>query len=307
MANEVLRDVPTELIIGGEHRAASDGATFDVIDPATGDALTTVASGTVEDAIACVDAASAAASEWASTAPRKRSEILHRTYQLMVDRADDLARLITAENGKALPDARGEVLYSAEFFRWYAEEAVRIRGDIQVAPGGANKIIVLHQPVGVARPGHPVELPGRHGRAQDRPGAGRRLHRHPEAGQRDPADRARHRRPDGTGRSSGRGGQRAAVEAVGGGGLGDARRPARSQAVVHRLDRSRPHADESGQRAHRQLLHGARRQRAVRGLRRRRPRCRARGRDDRQDAQRRRGLYGRQPVLRRRIDRRRVR
>ena len=210
--NEVLRDVPTELIIGGEHRAASDGATFEVIDPATGDALTTVASGTVEDAIACVDAASAAAAEWANTPPRKRSEILQRTYQLMIDRADDLARLITAENGKALPDARGEVLYSAEFFRWYAEEAVRIRGDIQVAPGGANKIIVLHQPVGVARPGHPVELPGRHGRAQDRPGAGRRLHRHPEAGRRDPVDRARDRRRDGTGRSSGRGGQRAAVE-----------------------------------------------------------------------------------------------
>ena len=148
--NELLRGVPTELIIGGEHRAASDGATFDVIDPATGEPLASVASGTVTDAIASVDAASAAAAEWARTAPRKRSEILYRTYQLMVDRADDLARLITAENGKALPDARGEMLYSAEFFRWYAEEAVRVRGDIQVAPGGANKIIVLHQPVGVA-------------------------------------------------------------------------------------------------------------------------------------------------------------
>jgi succinate-semialdehyde dehydrogenase / glutarate-semialdehyde dehydrogenase len=68
----------------------------------------------------------------------------------MVKRADDLALLISAENGKALPDARGEVLYSAEFFRWYAEEAVRIQGDIQTAPGEANKIIVLHQPVGVA-------------------------------------------------------------------------------------------------------------------------------------------------------------
>ena len=137
--SEVLRDVPTELIIGGEHRAASDGATFEVIDPATGDALTTVASGTVEDAIACVDAASAAAREWASTAPRKRSEILQRTYQLMVDRADDLARLITAENGKALPDARGEVLYSAEFFRWYAEEAVRIRATSRSHPAARTR------------------------------------------------------------------------------------------------------------------------------------------------------------------------
>ena len=147
---DVVAKVPTELIIGGTRRPASDGATIDVFDPATGEVLVAVASGSVEDALDAVDAASAAAKSWAATAPRRRSEILQRTYQLMVDRADELALLITAENGKALPDARGEVLYSAEFFRWYAEEAVRIRGDIQVAPGGANKIIVLHQPVGVA-------------------------------------------------------------------------------------------------------------------------------------------------------------
>ena len=147
---DVVAKVPTELIIGGVHRPASDAARFDVVDPATGEVLTTVASGTAADAIACVDAAEAAAKSWAAAAPRKRSEVLQRTYQLMVDRADELALLITAENGKALPDARGEVLYSAEFFRWYAEEGVRIRGDIQVAPGGANKIVVLHQPVGIA-------------------------------------------------------------------------------------------------------------------------------------------------------------
>jgi succinate-semialdehyde dehydrogenase / glutarate-semialdehyde dehydrogenase len=147
---EVVAGVRTGLIIGGRHRAASDDATFDVLDPATGNSLATVASGTVEDAVACVDAAAGAADGWAATAPRRRSEILRRTYELMVERADDLALLISAENGKALPDARGEVLYSAEFFRWYAEEAVRIRGDIQTAPGGTNKIIVLHQPVGIA-------------------------------------------------------------------------------------------------------------------------------------------------------------
>jgi succinate-semialdehyde dehydrogenase / glutarate-semialdehyde dehydrogenase len=147
---EIVDQVPTKLIIGGERCAASDGATFDVIDPATGESLTTVANGTVEDAIACVDAAHYAAPAWAASAPRKRSEILRRTYELIVERADELALLISAENGKALPDARGEVLYSAEFFRWYAEEAVRIRGDIQTAPGGTNKIIVLYQPVGVA-------------------------------------------------------------------------------------------------------------------------------------------------------------
>jgi succinate-semialdehyde dehydrogenase / glutarate-semialdehyde dehydrogenase len=147
---DVVTEVPTELIIGGARRPASDGSTFEVLDPATGHGLATVASGSVDDALACVDAAAAVAQAWAATAPRKRSEILQRTYQLMVDRADELALLITAENGKALADARGEVLYSAEFFRWYAEEAVRIRGDIQIAPGGTNKIIVIHQPVGVA-------------------------------------------------------------------------------------------------------------------------------------------------------------
>lgn len=147
---EVVAGAPTELIIGGQRRPASDRSSFNVLDPATGKPLATVANGTVDDAAACVDAAAAAAAAWAGTPPRARGELLRRTYELMVERADDLALLISAENGKALPDARGEVLYSAEFFRWYAEEAVRIRGDIQTAPGGANKIIVLHQPVGIA-------------------------------------------------------------------------------------------------------------------------------------------------------------
>lgn len=147
---DVVAKVPTQLIIGGSQRPASDGSTFDVLDPATGLSLATVANGTVDDALGCVDAAAAAAEAWAATAPRKRSEVLQRTYQLMVDRADELALLITAENGKALADARGEVLYSAEFFRWYAEEAVRVRGEIQTAPGGTNKIIVIRQPVGIA-------------------------------------------------------------------------------------------------------------------------------------------------------------
>ncbi|MEV8505007.1 NAD-dependent succinate-semialdehyde dehydrogenase [Actinoplanes sp. NPDC051475] len=142
--------MPTQLIVGGIHRDATDGSTFEVLDPSTGEPLARVSSGTVGDAIACVDAAAAAAAGWAATAPRQRGEILRRTYELMVERANDLALLISAENGKALPDARGEVVYSADFFRWYAEEAVRIRGEIQTAPGGANKIIVLRQPVGIA-------------------------------------------------------------------------------------------------------------------------------------------------------------
>lgn len=147
---DVVRAVPSQLIIGGKHVPASDGSTLVVLDPATGTVLATVAGGTVQDALSAVTAAEEAAAAWAATAPRKRAEILQRTYHLMVDRADDLALLISAENGKALPDARGEVLYSAEFFRWFAEEAVRIRREILTPPGGANKIIVLRQPVGIA-------------------------------------------------------------------------------------------------------------------------------------------------------------
>ena len=138
-----------DLFIGGRFVPASDGGRFDVIDPATGDVLQTVANGTVEDAIAAVDAAAEAAPAWAATAPRARGEILRRAFQLMTERADELARLISQENGKALPDALGEVLYAAEFFRWYSEEAVRIPGTLATAPSGANKILVQYRPIGV--------------------------------------------------------------------------------------------------------------------------------------------------------------
>ena len=138
-----------DLFIGGQSVPAADGGRFDVIDPATGDVLQTVANGTVEDAIAAVDAAEAAAPAWAATAPRARGEILRRAYQLMTERADELARLISQENGKARPDALGEVLYAAEFFRWYSEEAVRIPGTLATAPSGTNKILVQYRPVGV--------------------------------------------------------------------------------------------------------------------------------------------------------------
>jgi len=138
----------TELFIGGTWVPAAQR--FDVLDPATGDVLATVSDGTVEDAIACVDAASAAFPGWAATAPRRRAEILRRAWELMTERAEDLAKLISLENGKALVDARGEVTYAAEFFRWYAEEAVRGEGTIGTAPAGANRILVVRQPVGVA-------------------------------------------------------------------------------------------------------------------------------------------------------------
>ncbi len=139
----------TALRIAGKTVPSSDGGTFDVVDPATGAVIASVADGTVEDAAACVDAASAAAQAWAATSPRARAEVLRRAFELMTARGEELARLITAENGKALVDARGEVAYAAEFFRWYAEEAVRIGGSVATAPSGANRILVVRQPVGI--------------------------------------------------------------------------------------------------------------------------------------------------------------
>jgi succinate-semialdehyde dehydrogenase / glutarate-semialdehyde dehydrogenase len=144
------RSAPTELLIGGHWRPASDGARISVLNPATGAELASVASAAVEDGLAAVAAAYDAGPAWAATAPRARAEILRRAFELMTARAEDLATLIVLENGKALADARGEVAYAAEFFRWYAEEAVRGAGSVQTAPSGTNRILVLRQPIGVA-------------------------------------------------------------------------------------------------------------------------------------------------------------
>jgi succinate-semialdehyde dehydrogenase/glutarate-semialdehyde dehydrogenase len=137
----------TDLFIGGKWIPSHDR--FDVLDPATGDVIASVADGSVDDAIAAVDAAAAAGPSWAATAPRARSEILRSAFELMTARSAELAKLISLENGKALVDARGEVSYAAEFFRWYAEEAVRADGTVATAPSGANRILVVRQPVGV--------------------------------------------------------------------------------------------------------------------------------------------------------------
>ncbi|MBG0561186.1 NAD-dependent succinate-semialdehyde dehydrogenase [Actinoplanes aureus] len=139
----------TELFIGGKWVPASAGSRFDVLDPATGDTVASVADGGEVDAIAAVDAAAAAGAAWAATPPRVRSEVLRKAFELMTERAGDLAKLISLENGKALVDAKGEVTYAAEFFRWFAEEAVRGEGIVATAPSGANRILVVRQPVGV--------------------------------------------------------------------------------------------------------------------------------------------------------------
>jgi succinate-semialdehyde dehydrogenase/glutarate-semialdehyde dehydrogenase len=140
---------PRGLHIGDDERPAGDGVTFAVLNPADGSAIAEVASATADDARAAVDAAAAAGPRWAARAPRERSEILRRAFELMTEGADTIARLIVRENGKPLTDARGEVAYAAEFFRWYAEEAVRNVGSVTTAPSGTNRIVVHHQPVGV--------------------------------------------------------------------------------------------------------------------------------------------------------------
>lgn len=145
-----LNELPTDLFIGGAWRASSSRKRIDVLNPATEQRLASVADATVDDAIHAVDAAAKAAPAWAATAPRKRSEILRRCFELMTRDAEQLAQIITLENGKALSDARGEVAYAAEFFRWFAEEAVRINGEISIAPSGAARTIVQYQPVGIA-------------------------------------------------------------------------------------------------------------------------------------------------------------
>ena len=155
----VHTDVPTELFVAGTWIPAASGARFDVIDPSTGAVIATVADGGVDDAMAAVGAADAAAAGWAATAPRARGEILRRAFELMTAQSEDLARLISLENGKALGDARGEVAYAAEFFRWYSEEAVRAAGSVLTAPSGANRILVLQQPVGICQLVTPWNFP----------------------------------------------------------------------------------------------------------------------------------------------------
>ncbi|WP_105439337.1 NAD-dependent succinate-semialdehyde dehydrogenase [Neorhizobium sp. T25_13] len=142
--------VPTQLFIDGEWISAKGGRTFDVIDPSTEEVLASVADGDVPEAIAAVDAAEKAAAGWKAIPPRRRSDILMKCFHLMHDQAERLARMITVENGKSLPDARSEVTYAAEFFRWYAEEAVRAPGELGPAPAGGNRIMVTHEPIGIA-------------------------------------------------------------------------------------------------------------------------------------------------------------
>ncbi|AJR23599.1 NAD-dependent succinate-semialdehyde dehydrogenase [Sphingobium sp. YBL2] len=142
--------IPTDLLIGEAWVPAASGKRIDILNPATEAVLTSVADASPAEGIAAVDAAAAAAADWAATPPRKRADILLACFHAMMAEQEWLAQLISLENGKALPDARGEVAYAAEFFRWYAEEAVRINGELAVSPSGGNRIMVQYQPIGIA-------------------------------------------------------------------------------------------------------------------------------------------------------------
>jgi succinate-semialdehyde dehydrogenase/glutarate-semialdehyde dehydrogenase len=144
----VLEQVPRQLYIGGEWRPAAGGATLTVEDPATEQGLVEVADAEPQDAVAALAAAAESQAEWAATAPRERGEILRRSYEAIVARTDELALLMTLEMGKALAESRAEIAYAAEFFRWFAEEAVRIHGRYMVNTTGKGRILTMRQPVG---------------------------------------------------------------------------------------------------------------------------------------------------------------
>ena len=138
----------TQLYIDGQW--VNGNGTLDVIDPSDGSVIAKVATAGDAEIEAALAAADRAAPAWAKTAPRVRGEILRKAFELMTQEADYLAELISKENGKALPDAKGEVAYAAEFFRWFSEEAVRIAGDFRMSPSGDKRILVTHQPVGLS-------------------------------------------------------------------------------------------------------------------------------------------------------------
>jgi succinate-semialdehyde dehydrogenase/glutarate-semialdehyde dehydrogenase len=145
---ELLATVPDRLFIGGHWTASSSGKTIDVFDPATGEVLKSIADATPEDGIRALDAAVAVADEWAATAPRARGEILRGAFDLLQERKDAVALLMTLEMGKPLAEAAGEVAYGGEFLRWFSEEAVRISGRFGRNPEGTGQMVVSQRPVG---------------------------------------------------------------------------------------------------------------------------------------------------------------
>src|SRR3954465_5766269 len=144
----VVEAVPKQLYIGGKWRDGSADGPIEVGDPGTEDPIAEVANASAEDASAALAACADAQADWQHTPPRERGEILRRAFELITERAEDLALLMTLEMGKSLAESKAEVTYASEFFRWFAEEAVRIDGRYSVAPNGAGRLLTMKQPVG---------------------------------------------------------------------------------------------------------------------------------------------------------------
>ncbi len=145
---QLLDSVQGGLFIGGVWQDSATGATFDVQDPATGETVKSIADATVEDAVRALDAAVAAQDAWAATSSRERSQILRRAFDLLMERKEEFALLMSIEMGKPIAESRGEVVYGGEFLRWFSEEAVRVRGDYRQNPEGTGNILVTSLPVG---------------------------------------------------------------------------------------------------------------------------------------------------------------
>src|SRR4029450_11163667 len=142
----LLKSVPTGLWIGGEEREGK--STFNVLDPSDDQVLVAVADASPDGGTAALDAACAVQAEWAATPPRERGEVLRAVFEKITERAEDVATLMTLEMGKVLPESMGEVKYGAEFFRWFAEESVRVHGRFTPSPAGTGRVLVTKQPVG---------------------------------------------------------------------------------------------------------------------------------------------------------------
>ena len=303
----VLESVPTQLYIDGQWRDGAEGKTVAVEDPATGDTIAEVADGTPDDAKAALAAAHGARAEWAATPPIERGEILRRAYEALVERADDLALLMTLEMGKPLAESKAEITYAADFFWWYHGEAARIDGHYGAAYNGKGRVMVLQQPVGPSILITPWNFPMAMGTRKIGPAlaAGCTMVWKP-AKQTPLSALALAKILEEAGLP---GGVLNLVTSSSSGlrdGAAD-QGPARPQAVVHRIHRGGPRADQAVGRPDPQGVDGARRQRAVPHLRRRRSRRRGGGGAAGEDAQHRRGLHVGQPFPRGRLRGRRVR
>jgi succinate-semialdehyde dehydrogenase/glutarate-semialdehyde dehydrogenase len=145
---QVLSEVPTQLFIGGEWRDGSGGEKIAIEDPSTGETLVEIADGTPEDAQAAMDAAAEAQADWAASEPNERAGILWKAYEALNDRVDELALLMTLEMGKTIAESKAEIIYAADFFRWFSGEALRIDGNYKMSGNGAFRVLVMRQPVG---------------------------------------------------------------------------------------------------------------------------------------------------------------